>query len=110
CGLEPVAVGSVNSQDVEPDTVLAINTAVKRCFHAASSTPFERLGWFEHLRQWVERELESHGRSLSNRFQHVKGSGKSILVRFETDQGAVWFKAPLPLRAHEFGLSLLFSQ
>jgi hypothetical protein len=109
-GLEPVAVGSINSQDVEPDTVLAIRTAVERCFHADSNSRFEHFGWFEQLQEWVERELRAHGRSLSNRFQHVKGSGKSILVRFETDQGAVWFKAPPQLRAHELGTTLLLSE
>jgi hypothetical protein len=69
-------------------------------------------GSFAATRAWVQQILEPSGVSLGKQFLQINASKTFSLVRFETDEGAVWFKAVGEPNVREFsitvGLSHLF--
>jgi hypothetical protein len=54
---------------------------------------FQRPGWFKELSGWVEEAIRPLGLHLTGRFLQLNASCSFSLIRFETDGGAVWFKA-----------------
>jgi hypothetical protein len=55
--------------------------------------PFSRFGWFTELKNWVNQELQHFGLHLSGPFTQLNAGASFSLIRFETNRGAVWFKA-----------------
>jgi hypothetical protein len=55
--------------------------------------PFSRFGWFTELKNWVNQELQDFGLRLSGPFTQLNAGASFSLIRFETNRGAVWFKA-----------------
>lgn len=55
--------------------------------------PFSRLGWFAEVRQWVNESVERCGLHLTGDFQQWNAAPGFSLIRFATDDRAVWFKA-----------------
>jgi len=54
--------------------------------------PFSGLGSFERISRWVDTQLAPTRRRNGN-FRQLHANGRFALVRFETTNGAVWFKA-----------------
>ena len=65
----------------------------KRDAKAPASEPFSRLGWFGEVRQWVNESVERCGLHLTGDFQQWNAAPGFSLIRFATDERAVWFKA-----------------
>jgi len=64
--------------------------------------PFATPGWLRPLREWVENSLRPFGLRLTGRFEQWNASTQFSLIRFETECGAVWFKAVGPPNEREF--------
>lgn len=67
--------------------------------------PFGRPGCLAHLRTWVQEVLQSHGVKLGEQVVQFNASKSFSLTRFETDGGAVWFKAVGEPNLCEFAIS-----
>jgi len=61
----------------------------------AGSVPgvFGRRGWVDKLIKWMQPHLNRRGECLTGSYQQFNASPFSTLIRFDTTQGAVWFKA-----------------
>lgn len=55
--------------------------------------PFSRFGWFEEVRNWIAEQLLDKGHRLTDGFAQFTAGASFSLLRFETNCGAVWFKA-----------------
>jgi len=71
--------------------------------------PFGRLGWMHDLKFWARTEMRSFGVELKD-FRQFNASETFSLVRFETDQRPVWFKAVGEPNLHEFEISLALAR
>ena len=60
--------------------------------HGATQ-PFLKFDWFTKTRKWIERRLRLHSLHLTGQFRQLNASSTFSLIRFETNRGAVWFKA-----------------
>jgi hypothetical protein len=58
------------------------------------------------IRDWVRQVLSASGDKLRSEFQQLNAERDFSLVRFETDRGAVWFKAVGEPNTREFDLSV----
>jgi hypothetical protein len=66
---------------------------------------FGRPGWLEEIVSWASAELESKRRRLSGRFLQLNASATSSLLRLETGNSAVWFKAAGPPNQRELAVA-----
>ena len=71
--------------------------------------PFEKPGWFFDVRDWVQDAIRPFQLKLTGTFQQFNASSSFSLIRFETDAGAVWFKAVGHPNEREFPLTVLLS-
>jgi hypothetical protein len=55
--------------------------------------PFSCFGWFEEVSNWVAEQLLDSGHRLTGGFTQFTTGASFSLLRFETNCGAVWFKA-----------------
>jgi hypothetical protein len=55
--------------------------------------PFSQCGSFERISAWVEEQLRPLGIRLESNFRQLQATASFALIRFDTDRGAVWFKA-----------------
>jgi Phosphotransferase enzyme family len=55
--------------------------------------PFSKFGAFQDISTWVEAQLAPLGRNWNGAFRQWHASGSFALLRFQTPDGAVWFKA-----------------
>lgn len=67
--------------------------------------PFARLGWFDELREWVQRVIGSRRLSLAAHFSQLNAGPSFALVRFETSGAALWFKAVGEPHLREFSIT-----
>ena len=68
--------------------------------------PFSRLGAFTRTSAWVEEQLESYGLRWDGAFLQMQATASFSLIRFQTNRGAVWFKATGEPNRREFPLTL----
>jgi hypothetical protein len=66
-------------------------------------------GTFSRTRAWVQQVLEPSGVSLGREFLQINATRSFSLVRFETDEGAVWFKAVGKPNVREFPITVALS-
>lgn len=67
--------------------------------------PFSRLGWLRNLQDWVRGVIRPLGMELKG-FRQLNGSETFTLIRFDTDQRPVWFKAVGKPNLHEFPITV----
>lgn len=89
----------------EFDAVVSSVKQMEQFSSDAGFAPFGRRGWMEELLHWVRQATASFGVTLSNGFQQLNASPYFALLRLETNQKAVWFKATGEPNRHELDLS-----
>ena len=72
--------------------------------------PFARPGWLRELFQWVQEQVSPFGLKVTGEFRQFNASPTFSLIRLETDDGALWFKATGEPNAHELPVSLLLAR
>ena len=63
--------------------------------------PFSRPGWLGDLLEWAQQQLDPLGLRLTGAFTQLNASPACSLIRLETDDSAVWFKAAGGRNSHE---------
>src|SRR5260370_12298139 len=72
--------------------------------------PFARPGWLRELFLWVEEQVSPLGLRVTGRFRQWNASPTFSLIRLETNDGALWFKATGEPNSHELTVSLLLAR
>ncbi|MGB9309399.1 MAG: phosphotransferase, partial [Candidatus Acidiferrales bacterium] len=72
--------------------------------------PFARLGWLPELFAWSEQQLSPLGVHLTGSFTQLNASPTFSLMRLETNDTAVWFKATGEPNLHEFPVTLALAR
>lgn len=66
-----------------------------------ANLPWERPGWRERVRTWIQLELEQRELGITGAIEQVHVRPWSTVLRVPTRAGAVYFKASAPDLAHE---------
>ena len=72
--------------------------------------PFARPGWLRELFQWAEEQVSPLGLRVTGGFRQWNASPTFSLVRLETNDEALWFKATGEPNSHELSVSLLLAR
>jgi hypothetical protein len=70
---------------------------------------FGKPGWLCTVTEWVEAQANAAGLHLNGKFHQLNASTTFSLIRFETDNSALWFKAVGEPNLHEYRLTLKLS-
>ena len=68
--------------------------------------PFCGFGAFTRISAWVAEQLEPCGLRWDGSFRQMQATASFSLIRFQTNHGAVWFKATGEPNRREFPLTL----
>jgi hypothetical protein len=71
--------------------------------------PFSRLGWMRNLQDWVRAVIRPLGMDLKG-FQQLNGCETFSLIRFDTLQRPVWFKAVGKPNLQEFPITIALAE
>jgi hypothetical protein len=71
--------------------------------------PFCKVGWMRELEHWVDSIIRPLGMELKS-FEQVNGCETFSLIRFDTTQQPVWFKAVGEPNLHEYGISIALAR
>jgi len=71
---------------------------------------FACSGWLRELFRWTHEQIAPRGLRLTGAFRQLNASPTFSLIRFETDLGAVWFKATGAPNAHELPVTLVLAR
>jgi hypothetical protein len=74
------------------------------------SGPFARPGWLRELFRWVQEHVAPLGLRLTGGFRQLNASPTFSLMRLETNDGALWFKATGEPNCHELPVSVLLAR
>jgi Phosphotransferase enzyme family len=68
--------------------------------------PFGKPGWLRELFQWTEEQIAPLGLRLTGNFRQLNASPTFSLMRLETHNVALWFKATGKPNEHELAVAL----
>src|ERR1700720_3924341 len=71
---------------------------------------FGKPGWLRVVTDWVTEKAAISGLRLTGKFCQFNSSPTFSLLRYETDEVALWFKAVGEPNAHEYALTLDLAQ
>lgn len=71
--------------------------------------PFSRIGWLSNLQDWVRTVIQPLGMELKG-FHQLNGCETFSLIRFDTTQQPVWFKAVGKPNEHEFPITVALAE
>ena len=80
------------------------------CRRAPSQRPFARPGWLSELFTWAQQQLHPTGLCLNGSFTQLNASPTFSLIRLETRDSAVWFKATGEPKLDELPITLLLAR
>jgi phosphotransferase family enzyme len=72
--------------------------------------PFARPGWLQELFSWAQEQVAPLGLRVTGGFRQLNASPTFSLIRLETDDCALWFKATGEPNSHELPVSLLLAR
>ena len=107
--LESISVRSfADEQDLL--TVKAVLRKIDGFQIQATIEPFGRPGWIGELVSWVQSEIDLHELRLTGPVRQLNASPTYALLRLETNESAVWFKAVGEPNLREFPISVALSR
>jgi hypothetical protein len=74
-----------------------------------SHGPFSEFESFRQISDWVEQQLQPLGRQCNGTLRQLHASDAFALIRFGTNESAVWFKATGEPNRREFAITQLLS-
>ena len=74
------------------------------------AAPFARPGWLRELFTWTQEQVALLGLRVTGGFRQLNASPTFSLIRLETGDGAVWFKATGEPNSHELLISLALAR
>jgi len=77
----------------------------RACFPKDCRGPFSEFGVFGRISAWVEERLGPLGRRWDGNFRQLQASASFALAQFQTNCGAVWFKAVGEPNLREFPIT-----
>ncbi len=72
--------------------------------------PFARPGWLRELFRWTQEQVAPLGLRVTGSFRQLNASPTFSLIRLETDDCPLWFKATGEPNSHELPVSLLLAR
>lgn len=110
-GLRWFALSEASALVDRPQSTLIQNSQSKalRMCSGVDPDPFSRLGWFDRIKQWVNRLVSPSGTEVRD-FVQLNGCETFSLVKFETSSEPVWFKAVGEPNLREFSITLLLAR
>jgi Phosphotransferase enzyme family len=75
-----------------------------------SQALFTKPGWLSELLAWAQEQLSPLGARLTGSFAQLNASPRFSLIRLETNDSAVWFKATGPPNRHELPLTVCIAR
>jgi hypothetical protein len=88
----------------------ALLTKLETTGQHAAAEPFLKPDWFTKARSWIERSLRPYSLHLTGEFRQLNASPTFSLIRFETTEAPVWFKAVGEPNVREWGVTLALSR
>src|ERR1700728_1887909 len=79
---------------------------LNRSIREPAGGPFAKPGWIDELIRWVRDVIQPLGNRPTGRFEQFNASTTFSLVRLETNDAAVWFKATGEPNTHELSISI----
>jgi len=98
---------------VGPDQAQVIWDSLKELNASAKneeSGPFSRPGWLRDLFHWTQEQIAPLGLRLTGAFQQLNASPVFSLIRMETQDRAVWFKATGAPNSHELRVTVALAR
>ena len=106
----PVAVASECSDAEEPAAIRDAFAELNAYIGGEKPGPFAKPGWLKELFRWAYEQTAPLGVRLTGNFQQYNGSATFSLMRLETDEAALWFKATGEPNAREFPITQLLTR
>ena len=72
--------------------------------------PFAKPGWLRELFGWTQEQVAPLGLRVTGSFRQLNASPTFSLIRLETDNCALWFKATGEPNSHELPVSMLLAR
>src|SRR5258708_25677378 len=72
--------------------------------------PFAKPGWLPELFEWAQEQVSPSGLRVNGHFRQLNASPTFSLIRLETDNDALWFKATGEPNSHELPVSVLLAR
>ena len=85
-------------------------SALCQTTETCNESPFAKPGWFRELCNWIAQQIEPMRSKLTGNFQQLNASSSFSLIRFETTDTALWFKAVGAPNLHEYSISQALAQ
>jgi hypothetical protein len=80
-------------------------SALSHDTETGNAGPFAKPGWLRELCDWIAQQIEPLKFRLTGNFRQLNASSSFSLIRFETTDAAVWFKAVGAPNLHEYAIS-----
>lgn len=77
---------------------------------AQAAGRFACCGWLRELFRWTQEQIAPRGMRLTGAFRQLNAGPTFNLIRFETDEGAVWFKATGEPNSHELAVTVALAR
>ena len=98
------------SRPLDFSAIRAFGTGLERKEIARGTEPFLRPDWFTDATRWIADTLRPHALRLTGSFEQFNADSIFSLIRFETNCGAVWFKAVGAHNSREFPITLALAK
>ena len=98
------------SHELDFSAIRAFRTGLERKEIARGTEPFLRPDWFTDATRWIADMLRPHALRLTGSFEQFNADSMFSLIRFETNGGAVWFKAVGAHNSREFRITLALAK
>jgi hypothetical protein len=85
-------------------------SALSHNTESGNESPFAKPGWLRQLSNWVVQQIEPLNMRLTGNFRQLNASSSFSLIRFETTDAALWFKAVGPPNVHEYAISVTLAR
>jgi hypothetical protein len=108
-GLAAVPQNSLAFRNLDQSVRSSIERASQLCRDIDPHRPFSRFGWANQVVQWIRSQVAALGLGLIHQCQHIKGGGKSLVLRIRTTRQPIWFKVP-PNNGKEFDVTMVLSK
>lgn len=104
------ATGEVTLPRGDGTAVASALQEMDPCAARPSTGTFARPGWIKELFRWVQSQIAPLGLRVTGGFRQLNGSPSFSLIRIETTDAAVWFKATGEPNRHELPVSVTLSR